>query len=120
MENTFKKLGTCKFRELPVNDFFSYNGDIFLKLSDYLAARNSFNIKPLERTSLSTADTEVEHLKLKSKNTVILKTTYSWGGVKPDQEFDSFDHAWERALLLASKEAETDCQRYGKEGWTSI
>lgn len=59
MDNTFKKLGICKFKELPVNDFFSYDGEIFLKLSDYLAARNSFNVKTLERTSVSDADAEV-------------------------------------------------------------
>lgn len=115
MDNTFKKLGICKFKELPVNDFFSYDGEIFLKLSDYLAARNSFNVKTLERTSVSDADAEVEHLKLKSKNTVLLKVTYSWGDAEPDQEFDSFEHAWEKALLMASKEAETDCQEHGKE-----
>lgn len=115
MNTTFENLGTCKFKDIPINDFFNSNGNIYLKLNDELSEKNSFNVKTLERTSILDADTEVEHMKLKKQNSICLEITYSWGDSEPTQEFDSFDHAWEKALSMASKEAETDCQDHGEE-----
>ena len=115
MNTTFENLGTCTFKEIPINDFFSYNGDIFLKLNDDISVKNSFNVKTLEHTSILDAGTEVTHMKLKSKSSVLLEITYSWGDSEPKQEFDTFDHAWEKALSMVSREVEADCQDHGKE-----
>lgn len=94
MNTTFENLGICKFKKIPINDFFSYDGDVFLKLNDDISVKNSFNVKTLERTSILDAGTEVTHMKLKSKSSVLLEITYSWGDSEPKQEFDTFDHAW--------------------------
>lgn len=105
MNTTFIRLGTCEFQSIPINDFFRLNGEIFLKLNDTICL-SSFNIKTLERASISDRTITVEHLKLKSRNSFVLRISYSWGEDEPEQEFDSFEHAWEKACHMAVKEAE--------------
>lgn len=107
INNAFVNAGTCQFKDLPVNELFSYHGEIFLKLNDSFGDNNSFNIRTLNFGSIPYGKGIVEHLKLKKESNFLLKISYSWGETEPDQEFDTFEHAWEHARRMALNEAET-------------
>lgn len=112
-EHAFNKLKECTFEEIPVNDFFQMNGDIFLKLNDTICS-SCFSIGTLEHVSIPSRNIMVEHLSLK-KPSFSLRISYSWGEDEPEQTFGSFESAWKKACQMALKETETVCADHEQE-----